>query len=224
MKHDNLKLHYNLQTFAEDITDVDKTKDTNNGNPQDVPTNVPQDNSQDVSKSETGKANDKTEVDVQALLTELAKTKRALDKASSEAASYKKQYKETLSEKEQYDMEAAEAKAKHDEEFEAMKEKLAITELREQFVSLGYSKEQAATAAKAQYDNDVDTLLKMQEQFTKDRIEAERQKIFADMPQPNLGVGGTKTYTKQEFDSMNMKQRTKLKQEDEAEYNRLLKL
>lgn len=166
------------------------------------------------------------DVDVQALLTELAKTKRALDKASSEAASYKKQYKQTLSEKEQYDMEAAEAKAKHDEEFEALKAKVAISELKDKFVTLGYSVEQATTAARAEYEGDIDTVLKIQLQARDEQMEAMKQKIMSEMPQPNIGVGNTggKQYTKEDFTNMTMIEKSELLHENKEEYERLLNL
>lgn len=218
MKQKDLLIPLNLQFFASG--EGEGSPDSTSGaNPEDATTPNAENGSETVTTKEAPKT--EKEVDVQSLLTELAKTKRALDKASSEAASYKKQYKETLSEKEQYDLEAAEAKAKHDEEFEALKAKVAISELKDQFVALGYSVEQANTAAKAQYENDVETLLKVQQQFTADRIEAEKQKILAEMPQPNIGAGNSQTYTKEQFENMSMADRTKLLHEDKAEYDRL---
>ena len=163
-------------------------------------------------------------VDVQALFTEIARLKRTVDKNASEAAEYKRLYKATLSEKEQYDLEAAEKQAARDAEFENMKQELAITRLREQFVSLGYTSEQAENAAKAQYEGDTATLIKIQQQFTKDAIEQEKQKLLSELPQPNIGGGGGQAYTKEDFDAMSLIERTKLKRENEAEYNRLINL
>ena len=54
---------------------------------------------------------------VQDLMIEIAKLKRGLDKASSEAADYKKKYNATLSEKEQADLEKAEREAEKEEKF-----------------------------------------------------------------------------------------------------------
>lgn len=203
---------YNLQFFAEGEAETTE----NTVEPAEV-----------EPKTETTEPEEKKEeVDVQKLLNEVASLRRKADKAASEASEFKKKYKQTLSEKEQYDMEAAEAKAKHDEEFEALKAKVAISELKDKFVTLGYSVEQATTAARAEYEGDVDTLLKIQTQFTNDTIEAAKQKILSEMPQPNIGVGNTggKQYTKEEFEKMSMIDRTKLKHENEAEYYRLLNL
>lgn len=203
---------YNLQFFAEGEAETTETT----VEPTEVET-----------KTEAKEPEEKKdEVDVQKLLNEVASLRRKADKAASEASEFKKKYKQTLSEKEQYDMEAAEAKAKHDEEFEALKAKVAISELKDKFVTLGYSVEQATTAARAEYEGDVDTLLKIQTQFTNDTIEAAKQKILSEMPQPNIGVGNTggKQYTKEEFEKMSMIDRTKLKHENEAEYYRLLNL
>jgi len=206
----------NLQFFADGEGDGSNAETVT---PPDSSTSPEPD--KDGDKGEGDDSKKSKEVDVQALLNEVASLRRKADKAASEASEFKKKYKETLSEKEQYDMEAAEAKAKHDEEFEALKAKVAISELKDQFVALGYSVEQANTAAKAQYENDVETLLKVQQQFTADKIEAEKQKILAEMPQPNIGAGNSQTYTKEQFENMSMADRTKLLHEDRAEYDRL---
>lgn len=211
MKYTETKLPFNLQFFADDPEDTTTEPDAK----------------EPTTPQEDGKGTESTtddKVDVQELLVKIATLERKANKAASEASEYRKKYKDTLSEKEQYDLEAAEKQAAHDAEFEAMKEKLAIAELKEQFTSLGYSKEQAAVAAKAQYENDTDTLFKVQSKFMKDRVEAEKQKILSELPQPNIGVGGAQVYTKEQFDKMSMADRSKLLEENEAEYHRLLNL
>ena len=158
------------------------------------------------------------------VLVDNAKLKRQNDKYSSEAADWKKKYRSTQSEKEVLDAEKAEAEAKKDERLAELERKDKIHDLTENFMDLGYSKEDAKKAAAAQFDGDADTLMALQREFTKAQIEAEKQKILSELPQPNIGVPGTNTYTIDDFRSMTMADRSKLKRENEAEYNRLLNL
>lgn len=159
------------------------------------------------------------------MMIENAKLKRLSDKNSSEAADWKKKYRSTQSEKEVLDAEKAEAEAMKDERLKELERKDKIHDFTESFMDLGYSKEDAKKAATAQVDGDTEVLLALQKEFTKAQVEAEKQKILSEMPQPNIGVGGTgKQYTKEEFDRMSMQKRTELKRENKAEYDRLLNL
>lgn len=105
-----------------------------------------------------------TQSQIQTLMTEVAKLKRSLDKASSEAADYKKKWRQTLSEQEQASEEKAEAEAKREEEYQRLLKENQVGKLEKQFLVLGYSDEQAVKAAEAQYDGDVDTLFKIQQE------------------------------------------------------------
>ena len=67
------------------------------------------------SKTEEKPTTLSAEEQLQKLMVENAKLKRAFDKTASEAADFKKKYNATLSEKEQADMAKAEAEAKRDE-------------------------------------------------------------------------------------------------------------
>ena len=64
------------------------------------------------------------EVNTQEMMNEMAKLKRMLDKASSEAAEFKKKYRESLSEAEKASMEKAEREAAREEEFNKLKQHL----------------------------------------------------------------------------------------------------
>ncbi|MCP6003230.1 hypothetical protein NL386_37360, partial [Klebsiella pneumoniae] len=71
--------------------------------------------------TETKKEPEKTpEVDVQELMTQLAKLKRANDKLSSESAEWKKKYQATLSEQEKASEEKAEREAEREEQYQKL--------------------------------------------------------------------------------------------------------
>lgn len=166
----------------------------------------------------------KNEPTVQELMVELAKLKRAQEKAASEAAEYKKKWQSSLSEKEQADMAKAEAQAKKDEEFESLKRQVRVNELTENFMDLGYSKDLARKAANAQADGDTATLLTIQKQFQDNQKKEWEADFLKNRPEINTGSGTTQTISKEAFDKMSLMEKTKLKRENPDEYNRLIAL
>lgn len=216
-------LPMNLQFFAEDSTDGQQKSDTNvDDSKQPETTSTPED------KKDAGKPDSKPdgkEPSLQELMVELAKVKRAQEKAASEAAEYKKKWKDSLSEQEKASMEKAEAQAKRDEEFESMKKTIAIHDLTENFMDLGYDKTLAKKAAQAQVDGDTAALLEIQKQFQEQQQKKWESDFLASRPDINVGgQGSSQAYTKEQFEKMTMQERTKLKRENPAEYDRLKEL
>lgn len=164
-------------------------------------TNVAQETSE-VSKPEIKaavetKTDDKptttVEEQMQQLMVENAKLKRAMDKASSEAADYKKKYNATLSEKEQADMAKAEEQARRDERLAELERENSIHKFTESYLDLGYDKESAIAAATAQVDNDVDTLFKLQKKILDEKIQAKEQELIKSIPRAKTGVYSSMT-------------------------------
>ena len=133
------------------------------------------------------------EEQIQQLMVENAKLKRAMDKASSEAADYKKRYNATLSEKEQADMAKAEEQARRDERLAELERENSIHKFTEQYLDLGYDKESATAAATAQVDNDVDTLFKLQKKIIDEKVLAKEQELIKDIPRAKTGVYSSMT-------------------------------
>ena len=106
---------------------------------------------------------------------EVEKLKSALSKANSDAADWKRQFREKQSEQERAEAERAEREKAALEELTALKKERMIDKLEKQYLTVGYSAELAAQSAKAQADGDTESVLKYQmaylEQKTKD-IEA----------------------------------------------------
>lgn len=130
---------------------------------------------------------------LQKLLVENAKLKRAMDKASSEAADYKKKYNATLSEQEKASIEKAEEQARRDERLAELERENSIHRFTESFLDLGYDKESAIAAATAQVDNDVDTLFKLQKKVIDNKVLAKEQELIKSIPRAKTGVYASMT-------------------------------
>ena len=153
---------------------------------------------QTLTKPESApKADDKptpsAEDTIQQQMVEIAKLKRALDKASSDVADYKKKYNATLSEQERASQEKAEAEARRDERLAELERENSIHKFTESFLDLGYDKESAIAAATAQVDNDVDTLFKLQKKIIDDRVLAKEQEMYKSIPRAKTGVYASMT-------------------------------
>ena len=145
------------------------------------------------SKADEKPTTQSVEEQLQALMVENAKMKRAFDKASSEAADYKKKYNATLSEKEQADMQKAEEQARRDERLAELERENSIHKFTEQFLDLGYDKESAIAAATAQVDNDVDTLFKLQKKIIDEKVLAKEQEMYKSIPRAKTGTYASMT-------------------------------
>lgn len=125
---------------------------------------------------------------LQQLMIENVKLKRAMDKAASEASDYKKKYNATLSEKEQADLAKAEKEAERDAHLQELEREVSIHRFTESYLDLGYDKESAIAAATAQVDNDVDTLFKLQKKVIDEKVLAKEQELIKDIPRAKTGV------------------------------------
>lgn len=149
-------------------------------------------------KAETSpKADDKptpsAEDTIQQQMVEIAKLKRALDKASSDVADYKKKYNATLSEQERASQEKAEAEARRDERLAELERENSIHKFTESFLDLGYDKESAIAAATAQVDNDVETLFKLQKKIIDAKVQAKEQELYKSIPRAKTGIYASMT-------------------------------
>lgn len=204
------KLPYNLQTFAdgEPAPDVTETKpDGNEVKPSPAP---------DVKETKE----DDTP-NVQELMNELAKTKRAFDKASSELASAKKELREKMTEKEKADAEKAEAEAKRAEEFEYYKRKDKIHETEKAYLKLGYTADEAERIAEAEADGDFEAKTKIMAEVDERKKKELEAEFIKNRPDVNAGNGGG-AVTKEQFDQMSMIERSALRKDDPDTYNRML--
>ncbi len=177
-----------------------------------------------VTKPEEKKKPEEKEPTIQDLMTEIAKLKREKDKASSEAAEFKKKYRESLSEVEKASEEKAEQEAQRDEQFKQLLRENTINKIEKSYLAMGWTADEASSVAIAEADGDFDTKVKIMAQVDARKKKEYEAEFLKSRPDVNIGTGNGKTYTKEQFDAMSPIELTKLKRENEAEYNRLMAL
>lgn len=116
-----------------------------------------------------------------------AKLKKANDKATSEAASYKKQLREKQTAEEIALQEKAEKEAEREEQFQKLLRENTITKFEKNFLTLGYPADLAAKAAAAQCDNDTDELFDIQQTFIEEKEKTMKADWMKSMPNPPAG-------------------------------------
>ena len=116
-----------------------------------------------------------------------AKLKKANDKATSEAASYKKQLREKQTAEEIALQEKAEKEAEREEQFQKLLRENTITKFEKNFLVLGYPADLAAKAATAQCDNDTDELFSIQQTFIEEKEKTMKADWMKSMPNPPAG-------------------------------------
>lgn len=152
---------------------------------------------------------------------EKLKLKSAFDKASAEAADFKKQLESHMTEDEKLKKTQEETLNKLIEENKDMKKKIAVAENVTQLVAIGYSEEMAKETAEAMYSGNMDIVFKNQKAVLEAREKAVREQVIKETPDPAAGGAG-KPVTKEDFAKMSLAERMELYQKDEQLYNTLV--
>ena len=144
---------------------------------------------------------------------EMAKMKKSLDKATGEAADYKKQLRAKQSEDEIRLQEKAEKEAERQEQFEKLLKENTVNKLSKNFLKLGYPEDKAEEAANAQYEGDTETLFCIQSEVQASLIKQKEAEWLKSRPPVATGVGDEKTtVTKEQFNKMGYSERVEFKQ------------
>ena len=144
--------------------------------------------------------------------------KEVLDKATSEAAKYKREMRERMSAEEAAQAKAAEDMANIMSELEALREEKSVSEYTAQFLGLGYDEALAKATATALQKGDMGTLFKNHAKFVQGREKVLRAEMLKDTPKPPAG-DGTKVFTKNDFEKMNLVEKAKFAEEHPEQYN-----
>ena len=175
----------------------------------------------------TTEVKDEKNTDIQTMMAEMMaenkRLKKSLDKATSEAAGYKKQFMETKTVQEQAAIEKAEAEAKMRDELSALRKESTVNKFAKNFMALGYTEELATQAAEAQYEGDADTLFEVQKKYRNELTNSVRAQMMKDMPAPSIGNDDSITVTKEQFQKMSYPEMLKLKREHPSVYAQLTK-
>ncbi len=113
--------------------------------------------------------------------------KDALDKAASEAASYKKQLREKMSAEEEKAEREAEERAALEARVEELERERTIHGYVSSYLAMGYEESLAKATAEALVAGDMETVFENQRSFAQAREKALRAEILKTTPRP---VGG----------------------------------
>lgn len=152
---------------------------------------------------------------------EKAKFKNSIDKLTHENSELNKWKRERMSAQEQQDEADAEAKAAQEAYVKELEDYKAINEASKRYIAMGMGIEIAMATATAEVQGDMETVLKNVNQNKQDAItaaKAEWLKSRPDIPDGSVNNG----ITQEQFDAMNMFERTKLLRSDPETYRRLV--
>lgn len=192
----NELLKYNLQFFAEEGAEHQKNEPEKK-----EPTKVEQ---QEKKEPET--------TDMQELLNRIATLERKADKASAEAADYKKKWKDSLSSQEQASIEKAEKEAEREEKFNQLLRENSINKLEKTYLGLGYLAEEAEKMAAAEFDGDLETKTKIMREVDARKKKEFEAEFLKSRPDINAGAGGeSPNISKEAFEKMGYLERVDFK-------------
>ena len=132
---------------------------------------------------------------------EVTNLKEALSKANSQAADWKRQFREKQTEAERAEAERVEREKAVEEELRNLRRDKTVSGYVAQCLALGYDKDLALRAAEAMADNDAAAILACQQDF----LEAKQKELEATAlnKQPTLTSGSPPTTQAAEKESIN---------------------
>lgn len=199
MKENKLFMSLDLQKFADEGTENEATTVDNKAEVSTPPKETK------VEKSKESKSEKSLETQLQELRVTNAKLKKAQEKASSEAAEFKRQLRARQSEDEIALQEKAEKEAEKDELIKKLTRENTINQLTKNFLALSYNSDEATNAAIAQYDGETEDLFKIQSEVQQRLLAEQKNQWLATRPDLNVGVGDEQpTMTKEQFENATM--------------------
>ena len=132
---------------------------------------------------------------------EVTKLKTALSKANSDAAEWKRQFREKQTEQERAEAERAEREKAVEEELRGLRRDKTVSGYVAQCLALGYDKDLALRAAEAMADGDAASILACQQDF----LENKKKELEATAlnKQPTLTPGSPPTAQQADKDAVN---------------------
>lgn len=133
---------------------------------------------------------------LEANFPDVAKYKAAADKAASEAADYKKQLRERMSEEEAKAAAAAEEKAALQARAEKAEQALAVNGYAKSYLAMGYDEKLAQSTAEALAKGDMATVFANQKAYAESREKALKAEWLKGTPRPDGGADTKIDYSK----------------------------
>lgn len=132
---------------------------------------------------------------------EVTKLKEALSKANSDAASWKRQFREKQTEAERAEAERKEREAAVEDELRTLRRDKTVSGYIAQYLALGYTQELALKAAEATADNDAATIMSCQQEYLAEKTK--ELEAAALNKQPTITAGSPPTAQAAEADAYN---------------------
>lgn len=161
------------------------------------------------------------EIEIEDKTEDLAKLKKLLDKANSEASEYKKQLRNTLSEQEKAEADRKQAQEELEANYNALLRKTTIAEHKASFLSLGYDEKLAEVSAVALFDGDITSLFQNLKKHNEGLDRKIRTEVLKDTPRPDNGGAKNKPMTLEVLQSLSSEERFKFASENPQEYKNL---
>lgn len=136
--------------------------------------------------------------------------KELLDKANSEAASYKKQLEEKMTDEERKAAEENALVEQLRQENEALKREKNVSEATAKYISMGFDENLAKETAEAQVNGEMDKVM-ANVKITMENVRKQAEKANLEkMEDPARGQSGAETLTKEKFRAMSLDQKQEL--------------
>lgn len=148
------------------------------------------------------------------------KWKAALDKATAEAAKFKKELREKQTEAERLEAERKEAEEEKDKRIAELEKRNLLADQKSNFLKVGYSEELAEKSAQAMVDGDFSTVFANLGTFISERDKKKEAELLDKTKRPT-GGSGSQTVTKEQFDKMSFTERNKLFTDNPELYHEL---
>lgn len=132
---------------------------------------------------------------------EVTKLKNALSKANSDAADWKRQFREKQTEAERAEAERKEREAAVEDELRTLRRDKTVSGYIAQYLALGYTQELALKAAEATADNDAATIMSCQQEYLAEKTK--ELEAAALNKQPTITAGSPPTAQAAEADAYN---------------------
>lgn len=189
-----------------------------------------QETSQEVKNESTEHQNETQEESLEVLKAKIAalevnnkKLKSINDKMCSAEAERKRKEREQMTADQQAEIARLEAEEQHKAYVADLEKFQKKTLAKDRYLLQGMSAELAEKAALAELDGDMDSLSVIQKQHSDSVLKAERANWMRSRPDINAGTGEN-TLTKEQFNAMDLVEKSKLKRENPKEYERLKSL
>ena len=143
--------------------------------------------------------------------------KDALDRATSEAAEWKRKHNALLSDEDKRKQEDADARAAMEKELNDLRKEKTVSEYKAQYLAQGYSDKLAAETAQALADGDTAKVFANQQKFLEEYAKTVKADALKKTPRPPAGAGGN-GLTVDEFRKLSPRERYEFAQKNPEEY------